>query len=42
MSNPTRWAGVALGFEPFPAQAAPTVTDLRDVVSVASPLGGSE
>ena len=36
------WAGVALGFEPFPAQAAPTVTDLRHVVSVASPLGGSE
>ena len=36
------WARVALGLEPLPAQAAPTVTDLRDVVTVASPLGGSE
>ena len=33
---------VALGFEPGPAQAAPTVTDLRDVGTVASPTGGSE
>ena len=36
------WARVALGFEPLPAQAAPTVTDLRDVVTVASPMYGSE
>src|SRR5450755_2112314 len=36
------WARVALGFEPFPAQAAPTVTDLRDVLTVASPMYGSE
>jgi putative transposase len=36
------WARVALGFEPFPAQAAPTVTDLRGVLTVASPTGGSE
>jgi len=27
------WARVALGFEPVPAQAAPTVTDLRGVVN---------
>lgn len=32
------WARVALGYEPFPAQAAPTVTDLRDVLTLASPL----
>jgi len=36
------WARVALGFEPGPAQAAPTVTDLRDVLTPASPLGGLE
>jgi hypothetical protein len=36
------WARLALGFEPFPAQTAPTVTDLRNVQTVASPLGGSE
>jgi len=36
------WAQVALGVQPLPAQAAPTVTDLRDVRTVASPLGGSE
>ena len=36
------WERVALGFEPFPAQAAPTVTDLRDVLTVASPMYGSE
>ena len=35
-------ARLALGCEPFPAQAAPTVTDLRDVLTVASPMGGSE
>ena len=34
------WARVALGFETVPAQAAPTVTDLRDVLTLASPLGG--
>jgi transposase InsO family protein len=34
------WARVALGLGPGPAQAAPTVTDLRDVVTLASPLGG--
>jgi transposase InsO family protein len=28
------WQRVALGFEPLLAQAAPTVTDLRDVVTV--------
>ena len=33
------WARVALGLQPLPAQAAPTVTDLRDVGTVASPLG---
>jgi putative transposase len=36
------WARVALGFEPFPAQAAPAITDLRDVLTVASPTSGSE
>jgi putative transposase len=36
------WARLALGCEPFPAQAAPTVTDLRGVLTVASPLGSSE
>jgi len=36
------WQRVALGFEPLPAQAAPTVTDLRDVVTVASPLSSTE
>jgi putative transposase len=35
------WARVALGFKPFQAQAAPTVTDLRDVLTVASALYGS-
>ena len=36
------WARLALGLEPLPAQAAPTVTDLRSVRTVASPIGGSE
>jgi putative transposase len=36
------WARVALGFGPFPAQAALAVTDLRDVLIVASPIYGSE
>ena len=36
------WARLALGLEPLPAQAAPTVTDLRDVGLLASPMGGSE
>ena len=36
------WARLALGYEPFPAQAAPTVTDLRDVVTVASATSGSK
>jgi transposase InsO family protein len=36
------WARDALGFGPFPAQAAPTVTDLRDVLTVASPTYRSE
>jgi len=36
------WARVALGYEPFPAQAAPTVADLRGVATVASPMGGLE
>ncbi len=36
------WARVALGYEPLPAQAAPTVTDRRDVLTLASPLYGSE
>ena len=35
-------ARLALGLEPLPAQAAPTVTDLRSVRTVASPTGGSE
>jgi putative transposase len=35
------WARLALGLETFPAQTAPTVTDLRDVLTVASPLYGS-
>ncbi len=33
---------LALGFEPLLAQAAPTVTDLRDVLTLASPTGGPE
>ena len=36
------WARLALGLETFPAQAAPTVIDLRDVLTVASPIYGSE
>ena len=36
------WQRVALGYEPLPAQAAPTVTDLRGARAVASPLYGSE
>ena len=36
------WARVALGLEAFPAQAAPTVTDLRGALTVASPMGGSD
>jgi putative transposase len=36
------WSRVALGYEPLLAQAAPTVTDLRDVLTVASPMGGSK
>jgi transposase InsO family protein len=36
------WARLALGFEPFPAQAAPAVTDLRDVPTLASPTYGSQ
>ena len=36
------WERVVLGFEPLPAQAAPTVTDLRDVLTVASPMYGLE
>jgi transposase InsO family protein len=36
------WQRVALGFEALPAQAAPTVTDLRKVLTVASPTYGSE
>ena len=36
------WAPLALGLETFPAQAAPTVTDLRDVLTVASPIYGAE
>ena len=36
------WARVALGPEAFSAQAAPTVTDLRKVLTVASPMHGSE
>ena len=36
------WTRVALGFQPGPAQAAPTVADLRHVHTLASPTGGSE
>ena len=36
------WQRLALEFEPLPAQAAPTVTDLRDVLTVASPIYGPE
>ena len=36
------WQRLALGFEPGPAQAAPTVTDLRDVLTLAYPTGGLE
>jgi len=36
------WARVALGYEPLLAQAAPTVTDLRHVLTVASPKSRSE
>jgi hypothetical protein len=36
------WTRLALGFEPGPAQAAPTVTDLRHVQTRASPTRGSE
>jgi putative transposase len=36
------WARLALRYDPFPAQAAPTVTDLRDVLTLASPLSCSE
>ena len=36
------WARVALGFKAFPAQAAPTVTDVRNVLAVASPTYVSE
>ena len=36
------WTRLALGLEPGPAQAAPTVTDLRHVHTLASPLGGLE
>ena len=36
------WERVALGLEPLPAQAAPTVTDLRHVLPVASPTSCSE
>ena len=36
------WARLALRLEPLPAQAAPTVTDLRSVRTVASPMGGWE
>jgi putative transposase len=36
------WQRVALGLQAGPAQAAPTVTDLRGVRRVASPLPGSE
>jgi transposase InsO family protein len=32
------WARLALGLEPLLAQAAPTVTDLRDALTLASPL----
>jgi putative transposase len=36
------WQRVALGLEAGPAQAAPTVTDLRSVLRVASPLPGTK
>jgi putative transposase len=36
------WARVALGSEPGLAQAAPTVTDLRDFLTGASPMSGSD
>jgi putative transposase len=36
------WVRVALGLGPLPAQAAPTVTDQRDVETVASPTHGSK
>jgi len=36
------WTRLALGLQPGPAQAAPTVTDLRHVHTLASPTGGSE
>jgi putative transposase len=36
------WARLALGYQPCPAQAAPTVTDRRDVMTLASPTGRSE
>ncbi|MDQ6731335.1 MAG: integrase core domain-containing protein [Actinomycetota bacterium] len=36
------WTRVALGYEPLLAQAAPTITDLRDVLTVASPMSRSE
>ena len=35
------WQRFALGFEPLPAQAAPTVADLRDVLTLASPMSCS-
>jgi putative transposase len=34
------WARGTLGYEPLLAQAAPTVTDLREVLTVASPTYG--
>jgi putative transposase len=36
------WTRLALGFEPGPAETAPKVTDLRNVLTPVSPLGGSE
>ena len=36
------WMRLALGFQPLPAQAAPTVTDLRHVQKLGSPTSGSE
>lgn len=35
-------ARLALGFEPGPAETAPTVTDLRNVLTPVSPMSGSE
>jgi hypothetical protein len=32
------WERLALGYQPFPAQTAPTVTDLRHVLTAASPI----